>query len=92
MRFSTSNFVCRAGTLSRVRGEVVELKNVMVDNIEKVLGRGERLELLVEKTDEMGQQAFAFKRQVGRLCLFHADFLTCRFLVIAVGKHSMPFL
>lgn len=27
---------CRADTLGRVRGEVVELKNVMVDNIEKV--------------------------------------------------------
>jgi hypothetical protein len=31
-----------------------------------VLGRGERLELLVEKTDSLGQQAFAFKRQVRR--------------------------
>ena len=30
---------------------------------EQVLGRGERLELLVEKTDALGQQAFAFKRQ-----------------------------
>ena len=29
----------------------------------QVLGRGERLELLVEKTDTLGQQAFAFKRQ-----------------------------
>jgi len=117
---------CRADALTRVRGEVLELKNVMVDNIEKaskrwevggwgwkghtrsmqwigglgvgglgwwrwctshlagsealtqllpwhadpswmqVLGRGERLELLVEKTDSLGQQAFAFKRQVRR--------------------------
>ena len=31
----------------------------------QVLGRGERLELLVEKTDSLGSQAFAFKRQVG---------------------------
>lgn len=30
----------------------------------QVLGRGERLEVLVEKTDTLGQQAFAFKRQV----------------------------
>ena len=28
-----------------------------------MLGRGERLELLVTKTDSLGQQAFAFKRQ-----------------------------
>jgi vesicle-associated membrane protein 7 len=32
-----------------------------------VLGRGERLELLVEKTDTMGSQAFAFKRQARAL-------------------------
>lgn len=57
----------RADIVTRVRGEVVELKNVMVDNIEKVLGRGERLEVLVEKTDSMGQQAFAFKRQARTL-------------------------
>ncbi len=30
---------CSADTLTRVRGEVTDLKNVMVDNIEKV-GRG----------------------------------------------------
>lgn len=30
----------------------------------QVLGRGERLEVLVQKTDSLGQQAFAFKRQV----------------------------
>ena len=33
--------VCRADTLSRVRGEVGELKNIMVDNIEKVWWVGE---------------------------------------------------
>lgn len=31
-----SPVLCRADTLARVRGEVGELKNVMVDNIEKV--------------------------------------------------------
>ena len=28
-----------------------------------MLGRGERLELLVNKTDSLGEQAFHFKRQ-----------------------------
>ena len=33
----------------------------------QVLERGDRLELLVEKTDTLGQQAFAFKREARRL-------------------------
>ena len=30
-----------------------EVKNIMVDNIEKVLERGEKIELLVDKTDNL---------------------------------------
>lgn len=33
------------------------MKTIMVDNIEKVLERGERLELLVDKTDNLRTQA-----------------------------------
>jgi len=46
---------CREG----FRGEldwhfqVDEVKNIMVDNIEKVLERGEKIELLVDKTDNL---------------------------------------
>ena len=42
--------------LSRVAGlqkKVDEVKNIMVDNIEKVLERGEKIELLVDKTDNL---------------------------------------
>ena len=31
--------------------QVDEVKNIMVDNIEKVLERGEKIELLVDKAD-----------------------------------------
>ena len=33
---------------SRVRGEMMEVKNIMIENIEKVLERGEKLDLLGE--------------------------------------------
>lgn len=33
--------------------QVSEVKNIMVDNIEKVLERGEKIELLVDKTDNL---------------------------------------
>jgi hypothetical protein len=32
---------------------VDEVKNIMSDNIEKVLSRGEKLDLLVDKTDNL---------------------------------------
>lgn len=34
----------------------------MVNNIESVLERGERLELLVQRTDGLAENAFVFKR------------------------------
>jgi len=36
--------------------QVNEVKDVMVENIEKVLERGERIELLVDKTDVLRNQ------------------------------------
>ena len=49
--------------MSRVRGEIDEVKAVMVENIEKVLERGEKIELLVDKSENLNQQAFKFKKQ-----------------------------
>ena len=34
----------------------------MVQNVESILSRGERIELLVDKTDSMASQATAFRR------------------------------
>ena len=39
--------------------QVDEVKNIMVDNIEKVLERGEKIELLVDKTDNLRFQVSA---------------------------------
>eukprot|EP00320_Phaeocystis_rex_P003373 CAMPEP_0119068342 /NCGR_PEP_ID=MMETSP1178-20130426/10760_1 /TAXON_ID=33656 /ORGANISM="unid sp, Strain CCMP2000" /LENGTH=283 /DNA_ID=CAMNT_0007050043 /DNA_START=35 /DNA_END=883 /DNA_ORIENTATION=- len=47
----------------RVQGEIDEVRTVMVENIERVLQRGEKIELLVDKTENLTQQAFRFKRQ-----------------------------
>lgn len=45
-----------ADRVSRVREEIDEVRSVMVDNIEKVLQRGEKIELLVDKTENLNQQ------------------------------------
>lgn len=36
-------------------------RSVMIQNIESVLERGEKIELLVDKTDRLNQQAFKFE-------------------------------
>jgi hypothetical protein len=35
------------------QGNLVEVKHIMIENIEKVLERGEKLDLLVDKTDNL---------------------------------------
>jgi len=46
-----------------IREEMNAVKDVMVQNIERVLERGERIDLLVNKTDHMQQTAFAFRQR-----------------------------
>lgn len=53
--------------VTRVREEINAVKDVMIRNIDKVLERGEKIELLVDKTEELDQQAFKFKKQAKNL-------------------------
>ncbi|CAD5184519.1 unnamed protein product [Musa acuminata subsp. malaccensis] len=65
MEFFSSN--PSADTLNRVRGEVSEIHTIMVDNVEKILDRGDRIALLVDKTATMQDSAFHFRKQSRRL-------------------------
>jgi len=56
-----------ADNINRVRQQLDEVKGVMVENIEKVLERGEKIELLVDKTDKLNQQAFKFEKSSKKL-------------------------
>ncbi|KAI4338267.1 hypothetical protein L6164_016609 [Bauhinia variegata] len=49
--------------LAKVKAQVSEVKGVMMENIEKVLDRGTKIELLVDKTDSLRSQAQDFKKQ-----------------------------
>eukprot|EP00878_Enallax_costatus_P007194 GHUV01007538.1.p1 GENE.GHUV01007538.1~~GHUV01007538.1.p1 ORF type:complete len:223 (+),score=61.72 GHUV01007538.1:317-985(+) len=49
--------------VASVQKKVEEVRGVMVQNIEKVLERGERIELLVDKTDELRNHAHMFQKQ-----------------------------
>uniref|UniRef100_A0A8H7XXR4 Synaptobrevin homolog YKT6 n=2 Tax=Psilocybe cubensis TaxID=181762 RepID=A0A8H7XXR4_PSICU len=48
--------------LTRAHTELNQVKDIMVQNVEQILSRGERIELLVDKTDVMAGQATAFRR------------------------------
>lgn len=48
--------------ISRVKDQLDTVKDVMVQNIDRVLERGEKIELLVDKTDRLSQQAYKFER------------------------------
>ncbi|XP_028808281.1 vesicle-associated membrane protein 714 [Neltuma alba] len=62
--FSSSS---NADTLNRMRSEVGEIRTIMVENIEKILERGDRIELLVDKTATMQDSSFHFRKQSKRL-------------------------
>lgn len=48
--------------VTRAQTELNHVKDIMVQNVEQILSRGERIELLVDKTDVMAGQATAFRR------------------------------
>jgi vesicle-associated membrane protein 7 len=50
-------------TISSLHAKIEDVKSVMVKNIELVMERGEKLELLVEKSDLLQSEAFKFERQ-----------------------------
>lgn len=52
-----------ADKIKQVRGEIAGVKDVMVQNIERVLERGERIDILVDKTDNLNQSSFAFRKR-----------------------------
>jgi vesicle-associated membrane protein 7 len=53
--------------IGAVKNQIDDVKETMIQNISNILERGERLELLVEKTDNLNQQAFRFEVSSHRL-------------------------
>lgn len=91
--------------MKQVHGEIEQVKDVMVHNIERVLERGERIELLVDKTDNLNQQAFAFKKRSTQLkramwwkntkimaMIVLVCFVSFRFIIYLLKMYTHPFL
>lgn len=72
-------------SITRVHGQIDELKDIMVKNIENVTARGERLELLVNKSENLRDNvSFAFEFVFNNIKFFH-NFRLCH-----SGKHQEP--
>jgi vesicle-associated membrane protein 7 len=54
-------------SMNRIQSHLQEISGNMVEGIEKILVRQEKIELLVEKTDALSQNAMAFRRQAGNI-------------------------
>jgi len=48
--------------IDKVQGQVDELKGIMVKNIDSLTSRGEQLELLLDKTEDLNTNSVSFKR------------------------------
>lgn len=48
--------------LTQTQNELNQVRDIMVQNVEQILSRGERIELLMDKTDTLSGQAWAFRR------------------------------
>ena len=58
---STYNVAPPSDALSNAKKEIDSVKDIMTENIERVLERGERIDLLVDKTDRLGGSARDFR-------------------------------
>mmetsp|Transcript_148301 Transcript_148301/g.210622 ORF Transcript_148301/g.210622 Transcript_148301/m.210622 type:complete len:216 (+) Transcript_148301:28-675(+) len=63
--FSKSN--SGGDKMSAIRAEMDEVKGVMVENIEKTLNRGEHIDLLVDKTENLSDSSMRFKKKSTKL-------------------------
>eukprot|EP00730_Choanoeca_flexa_P008320 TRINITY_DN12475_c0_g9_i2.p1 TRINITY_DN12475_c0_g9~~TRINITY_DN12475_c0_g9_i2.p1 ORF type:complete len:253 (+),score=47.67 TRINITY_DN12475_c0_g9_i2:41-760(+) len=56
-----------ADPLAKARGEVDAVKNVMVENIQKVLQRGEQIDIMVDKAEDLEGEAKRFQTSARKL-------------------------
>lgn len=57
----TYNTAPPSDSLASARKEIDNVRDIMTENIERVLERGERIDLLVDKTDRLGSSARDFR-------------------------------
>ena len=59
---SASSSIGDDAKVERLKGEVQQVKEIMVANIEQIVERGERLDLLVDRSENLSNESVTFKR------------------------------
>jgi len=74
--------------IALVQKKVDDTKKVMVENIERVLDRGEKIELLVSRTEQLQDQSYKFSSESRRLrlayCFTNIKLWIVLFIVVIV--------
>ncbi|KAI9662697.1 MAG: hypothetical protein M1831_002740 [Alyxoria varia] len=90
--------------LSRARAEIDDARGVMTENIDRVLERGERIDLLVDKTDRLGGSARDFRfrsrglrrkmwwKNVKLMALLVVVAVFLLYLIVGMGFHALTLL
>ncbi len=74
--------------ITKIKEQVEEVKGKMVENIDKILDRGEQLDDLIVKTDDLAQNAFVFRGKTKSLknkVILAAVLLTLILVIIFVA-------
>lgn len=53
--------------IQKVKGQINEVKDIMIDNIDKVLARGEKIDILVNRTGDLVESAELYKTKSKKL-------------------------
>eukprot|EP01080_Neovahlkampfia_damariscottae_P007182 gene7182-11494_t len=72
----------------QIKNQVEETKDIMIENIEKVIERGEKLEILVEKSEDLSESAVVFNqtaRNVKWLMLRRNMYLIIILIIIIIS-------
>jgi len=74
--------------IAAIRGQIAETKDHMMNNIEKVQQRGENIDLLMNKSEKLEQNAFKFQRASKGLkrtmCLKNAKWTVVVIVILAL--------
>jgi len=78
----------RNGNLDRLENEVSEVTALMKDNVEKVLERGERIDTLQSRSEDLESNSIRFKRSSSKLrknmCLRNCR-MNCIIALVVLG-------
>jgi len=51
----------------QIQSQIEDVKGIMVENVDKILERGEKLSLLVDRTKDLNEESYTFKKQAVEL-------------------------